>query len=159
MKKRYLYALLFIIPAFLISLSISPYLYDIFFELYETFGPSDIWFSEMGLLIILAMIVLVPWIVQIIIAYWIGLKLEDEPKWNRVAVLIMGFALVFSVYVLRFLVGYAVESVNGELCGEYCQSNGYHTSIISPYDDPEQTCYCSNGPNSEHLIVPLDDLK
>jgi len=159
MKKRYLYALLFTVPGFLISLPVSLNIFFVFLDLYDTYGRSANEYSESELFSILVLIFFVTWIALIVVAYLIGRRLEKGPVLNWVPIVIVGFTVLLFAFLWQWGVNYMKEQSNSKLCGEYCQSRGYHVSIASPSDAPEQTCYCSNGPDSKRLIVPLEDLK
>ena len=158
MKKRYLYALLFIIPGFLLALPLSLNIFESLIAIYNTYGRLPRAYSEDELFYVLIAIFLIIWVVLVLTAYWVGSRFEGGPKLSWMPALIMGFTVLFFAYILRYAANYAVETVNVELCSEYCQSRGYHVSIPSPPDAPEQTCYCSNS-DGRSVTVPLEDLR
>jgi hypothetical protein len=158
MKKRYLYALLSIIPTFLISLPLSINIFADLLDAYNALGRLPRAYSEEELFNFLIVIFFVTWIVLIIVAFLIGWRLESGPPLRWGPTLILVFTLLFFAYLLRWGANYANEKVNIQLCAEYCQSHGYRTSIPSPFDAPEQTCYCSKS-SGESVTVPLEDLR
>ncbi|MBK9923906.1 MAG: hypothetical protein IPP66_01315 [Anaerolineales bacterium] len=159
MRKRYVYTLLFAFSAFLISLPVSLELYNVFLNLYELFWSSQS-FSEMDFLLILVMIFIVTWFILTFIGYLVGRQFEQMPELNNwLPLVLLGITLILFVFSCKWGMDFVNEDKNSRLCGEYCQSRGYYTSISPPAGDPVQTCYCSNGPDTEPLIVPIEDLK
>jgi len=157
MKKRYLYALLFAIPGFFISLPVAREIFVVFLDVYETYISPQVQFRETAVLILIFLTV---WAALIAIGYLVGMKIENGPASNWIAILISGgLTLLFLVFLLRWSVDYAAERSNLTLCSEYCQRNGFSGSVAPPSDASEQTCRCFNFSNDESLSVPLEDLK
>ena len=119
MKKRYLYALLFVIPGFLLALPLSLNIFESLITIYNTYGRLPKAYSEDELFYVLIAIFLITWVVLVLTAYWVGWRFEGDPKLSWMPALIMGSTVLFFAYILRYAANYAVETVNVELCSEY----------------------------------------
>ena len=67
MKKRYLYALLFIIPGFLLALPLSLNIFESLIAIYNTYGRLPRAYSEEELFYVLIAIFLITWVVLVLI--------------------------------------------------------------------------------------------
>jgi len=138
MKKRYLYALLFGIPGFFISVMLSLFLFGTLFGILWIFVYGDNpWPDSItdvsGMLLILAFLIL--WAGLIAVGYFVGKKLETTPTLNKNHIqLSSGLTILFLILILfqPFNVGNLGPKSDSEVCSAYCLSKGYAASGMPP---------------------------
>ncbi|MBC8335756.1 MAG: hypothetical protein HQ525_02745 [Anaerolineae bacterium] len=164
MKKRVVYAILFGIPGFIISLIIS----FIFFG----FAAGVLWILIFGdkpwpasveyiLSLIFILLFLVVWIASITIGFKVGKGLEEEPGLNKQHVFISaGTTLLFALFILlqQMSVGNVGPKSDGEICIDFCVQNGYSGSSMPPLDSGDSTCSCLGDSGIEPLEISVDSI-
>ncbi len=162
MKRRYQYSLLFGIPGCLISVILSVI---IFFGILDIFSnrmskyhvPSTL--SEKESLIMPVVIFVIIWVLLTFAGYLMGTTFEDGSSLNRKHILISaGLTLILFIFVLRWGTKNFGYQADGDLCGEFCFRHGYNTGILSPMEEKEKTCYCSDWSTGEKITVPLESI-
>jgi len=164
MKKRYLYVLLFGVPAFLVSIIISLFLFGatagvlwIF-----VFGDSP-WppFAERILTAVFGVACLTLWIAFMFVAFIAGKNQEAYASLNWKHVLAsVGTPLV--AVLCAVLYQWSVGNIGGKsesgLCSEFCQEKGYVGSGMPPRNAGAPTCSCFDAQGREGVKVPMEDV-
>lgn len=164
MNKRYLYAGLFGIPGFFIAVLISFFLFGATMGVLWLFVFGDNpWpaATENISVTLFVLTFLVTWIGLIIIGYWIGKRLEHDPRLNTSHVLLSGgLTIIFLGLLLlqQFSVGNLGPKSDSTRCMEYCLSKGYAASGMPPQNSGDRTCSCYDGNGHEALKIPLDGI-
>jgi hypothetical protein len=165
MKSRYVYAILFGLPGFLVSLLITIIFFSAlagFLWLY-LFG-DDNWPSYLETLLPILFIItfLLLWIASIVYGYFTGKRLEDVTGLNRKHIVI---SVAASLLPLALILLYQIRLGNiGEKpltlrCSEYCLAQGYAMSSMPPRDSGEMLCSCYDDEGTEVLTAPIDVIK
>ena len=164
MRKRSLYSLLFGIPGFFIAGFISFAVFGItsgFLWLY-VFGDNAWTSSTEGILLgLFALTFLLIWAALIMVGFSIGKKLEKDQSMNTWhIVLSSGLTILFILVIVlqQFSVGNLGPKSDGELCSDYCISQGYSASGMPPRDSGDRTCICYDDFGNEVRKVPLDEI-
>jgi len=163
MKKRYLYALLFAVPGFFISLVISFAVFGVtagFLWLY-VFGDNP-WpaVTEKVLPVLLAGTFLSLWVVLIAAGFNVGKRLEVEPGLNKQHLIIsaaLTLAPVLFIVLHQFSVGNLAPKTDSLLCSDFCREKGYPASGLPPKNTAVRECICYDS-GQEALRVPLDSI-
>lgn len=164
MKKRYLYALLFAAPGFLVALIISFVLFGAaagILWLY-VYGDSP-WpaSTEKTLPALFLVTLLVVWLGLVIAGFITGKKFEADPALNFKHILVSVVATIVPVIliVLRQLsVGNIGPKSASVLCNEYCSGKGYAASGMPPRDSGKSDCVCFDSRGQEAMKLPLDSI-
>ena len=164
MKKRYLYAVLFGIPALFAAGIVSIILFGGFLGILwlYVFGDNP-WppLAEAILSVLFVLLVLILWVVSILLGYWVGKRLETDPRLNRNHVLISaGLTLLFLLLMIlqQFSVGNLGPKSDSRLCSDFCATHGYSGSGMPPEISGERVCSCYDDAGNEALRIPLDHL-
>jgi hypothetical protein len=164
MKKRTLYSLLFGIPGLFIAGGISILALGAFsgvlwlFVLGDNPWPAS---AEILLSIVFVIIWLTLWVGFIVLGYWVGRRLENNPAVNRTHVLLSAgltglFILIMVVYQWRTgTIGAQADSV---LCSEFCTQHGFSDSDMPPETSGDRICSCYDPAGNESLRIPLDHI-
>lgn len=164
MKKRYIYALLFGIPGFLISLGLSVG--------FSGFGAGILWLFVFGdnpwpaysgttLVVLAAMVFLAAWIASIAAGFLIGKRLEKNGALNKshifasVGVTVL---IVLFFFFQQWSVGNLGPNPESARCMDFCIQEGYSASSTPPQDSGERTCSCLDEAGREAITVPLDAI-
>jgi hypothetical protein len=164
MKKRYLYSLLFGIPAIFVSGLISVFVFGAVAGLFwiYIFGDDPWPFSaERILSIIVVPTFLIVWVSFITIGYVVGKKLEKDPLMNRKHVLVSaGLTIMFIVLIVlqQWRMGNIGPKSDTVLCSDFCTRQGYSGSGMPPKNSGDKSCNCYDNSGNEALTVPLDSI-
>jgi hypothetical protein len=164
MKKRYIYALLFGVPGFFISVIISFFLFGAVMGVLWIFifgdnpWPASVE-NSLGVVFVLAFLIL--WIGLIIAGYFIGKRLENDSTLNKSHILFSsGLTILFITLILfqQFSVGNLGPKSDSQVCMDFCISKGYSASGMPPQNSGDRTCSCYDSNGHEALKVPLDSI-
>jgi hypothetical protein len=164
MKKRYLYSLLFGIPGLFIALIAAFVIFGgaagiLWIFVYgDNPWPSS---AENILSILFAAVFLLAWVACITVGYITGKKLEIDPVLNRNHILVSGgLTMLFILFIVlqQWRVGNLGPKTDGELCSEYCSSQGYAASGTPFENSGDRICTCFDNSGNEALKVPLNDI-
>jgi hypothetical protein len=164
MKKRYLYSLLFGIPGLFAAGIISILLFGALAGLLwiyvfgDTSWPAS---ADVFLSIGFVVTVLCIWIASIVLGYFTGKKLENDPVVNRNHVLLSaGLTALFLLLILfqQWSVGSLGPKSDTVLCSEFCARHGYSGSGMPPRNTEDRICSCYDDAGNEVLVVPLDSI-
>jgi hypothetical protein len=164
MKKRYIYSILFGVPGFIVSLTVSFVVFG--------FAGGVLWIYVFGdnpwpayidkVLIVLFMIVfLTAWLASLTIGFITGKQLEQNPILNRKHVLISIGVTITSVLFIVFhqwSVGNLGPKSDGLRCSDLCRQKGYPASSMPPRDSGERSCSCLDQTGHEIIKVPIDSI-
>lgn len=164
MKRRYLYVLLYAVPALLASLIASVLLFGAAAGVLWIFVlGDDPWPSSAGnmLTVMLVLTCMTLWVALMSAAYAVGKKQEEHAALNVKHV--MASAGVTSLLVLlvamhQWGVGNIGTKSDGVLCSEFCWDKGFAGSRMSPRDAVESTCSCLDEHGREPVTIPMDDV-
>jgi hypothetical protein len=165
MRKRYVYLLLFGIPGLFVAGIISILLFGAVAGLLwlYIFGDNPWPASAEALISILFVVFLLGlWTGFILLGYWLGKRLENDPAVNRTHILIsLGLTVLFLLLILlhQWTVGNLGPSSDSALCSEFCTQHGYSGSGLPPEISGERICTCYDNSGSETLRIPLDHLE
>ncbi|HSL28645.1 MAG TPA: hypothetical protein VK900_05545 [Anaerolineales bacterium] len=164
MPKRYLYSLLFGLPGLFISGIISILLFGAIAGIFWLFlFGDDPWppAAQTVISILFVLVFLVLWIAFILLGYWFGRRLENDPMLNRNHVLLSaGLTLLFLLFILLYQwnVGNLGPSSDSVVCSDFCSQHGYSGSGLSPGNSGNRLCSCYDEAGKEGLTIPLDHL-
>jgi len=164
MKKRYLYILLFSVPALLVAVIISTLLFGAAAGLLWIFVFGDNpWPASAGtvLTVMLVLAFLALWVGLLSAAYRFGIKQEQQATLNtRHMMTAVGATvlLVLLVVAHQWSVGNLGPKSDGELCADFCQEKGYSGSGMPPRDAGVATCSCFNAQGREAVKVPMGEI-
>ncbi|MDQ1331615.1 MAG: hypothetical protein QG578_1883 [Thermodesulfobacteriota bacterium] len=164
MKKRYLYALLFGIPGFFVSVIISFIVFGAAAGIswIYLFG-DDPWPAaiEKVLPILFVITFLIAWITSVIFGFAAGKKLEKNPDLNKKHILVsigVTIAPILLMILHQFSVGNIGPKPDSILCSDYCAQKGYAGSGMPPRDSGDRSCSCFDNSGREVLKVPIDSI-
>jgi hypothetical protein len=164
MKRRYLYVLLFAVPAFLAAIIISLLLFGVvagalwLFVFGDNPWPSSAGNVPVALFLLVCMAL---WIAFISAAYIAGKRQEARAAinaWHLAASAGATALLVFGIAMHQWSVGNIGARSSGRLCSEFCQCKGFAGSGMPPGDTGEETCSCYDARGGEAVKIPLADI-
>lgn len=164
MKRRYLYVLMFAVPALLTAALVALALFGAAAGALWIFVYGDnAWpaWTDQALPALFALVFFVLCLSFIALAYLAGRKQEQSPAFNRKHA---SAAVAISVGVIVFMLLYSWRAGNigprqpGESCAAYCQSRGYAGSGTPPRNAAAQTCSCYDAQGREAVKIPLGDV-
>lgn len=164
MKKRYLYVLLFGVPALLASAVITAVLFGAAAGLLWLFVLGDDPWPAIADHLIGALIALVGaslWIGLLSAAYLAGKRQEAHAGLNLRHVLASAGTtalLVLLVVSHQWRVGNIGPKSDGVVCSEFCQDKGYAGSGMPPRDSGAATCNCYDAQGGEVVKTTMADL-
>lgn len=164
MPKRYLYVLLFGVPGLFIAGIISILLFGALAGIFWVFVFGDNpWpaAAETVISILFVLVFLALWIGFIVLGYWFGRRLENDPAVNRNHILLSaGLTLLFLLFILLYQwnVGNIGPTSDSVLCSEFCSQHGVSGSGMSPETSGSRLCSCYDDAGNEALTIPLDHL-
>jgi len=164
MKKRYLYALLFGLPGFIISVVISFIIFGFLLGILWIFVFGD---NPWPLLIekifpvLFAFVFLTLWISTIVVGFIIGKRLENTTVLNKKHILVSISATIIPIlfivlYQLR--IGNIGPKSDAELCSDFCSQRGYSGISMPPENTGERSCSCIDNSGIETIKVPIDSI-
>jgi len=164
MKRRYLYVLLFGVPALLASIIISFLLFGAAVGILWIFVLGDNpWPSSAGNMLtamfVLACVML--WVAFMSAAYVFGKKQEEHAVLNAKHVMASVGAtalLVLLVVSHQWGVGNIGTKSEGVLCSEFCRDKGFAGNGMPPRDKGAVTCSCFDAQGREAVKVPMGDV-
>ena len=162
MKKRYLYSLLFGIPGLFVAGIISIAVFGGLMGLLwiYIFGDNP-WppLVETMVSILFVLVTLILWIGFMILGYFVGKRLEEDPAMNRSHVLISaGLTLLFILFIVfqQWSIGNLGPKSDTVLCSDFCAQHGYSGSGMQPQTSFHRMCSCYDDNGNEVMTVPLD---
>lgn len=164
MKRRYLYVLLFGVPALLASIIISILLFGAvagilwIFVLGDNPWPSS---ADNMLTAMLALACMILWVAFMSAAYVAGKKQEEHATLSAKHVMASAGAtalLVLLVVLHQLGVGNIGTKSDGVLCSEFCWDKGFAGSVMPPRDAGAATCSCLDTQGGEAVKVPMGDV-
>ena len=164
MPKRYLYSLLFGLPGLFVAGIISILLFGAVAGVFWLFiFGDDPWpaAAQTVISILFVLVFLVLWMGFILLGYWFGRRLENDPAVNRNHVLLSaGLTLLFILFILLYQwnVGNIGPNSDSVLCSDFCSQHGYSGSGMSPETSGTRLCSCYDDAGNEGLSIPLDHL-
>lgn len=164
MKRRFVYPLLFALPALLAS-GIAA-----LFASGATAGAlwlfvfgDDRWPASAGPVIVGVLVVTFALSLAALlsVAYAVGKRQEARPALNPRHLLAAAGAtvlLVLAAVAHQWNVGNLGPKSDGVLCAEHCRALGFAASGTSPRDQGNVSCSCYDARGREAVQVPLADL-
>lgn len=164
MKKRYLYAILFGIPGFILALiasfAVSGFLMGVLWIF--VFG-DDPWPASVEIILpTVFLLTFIPlWLGSIIVGYKLGKRDEEESAVNRqliwLSLGVIAIAMLFIVFY-QFRVGNLGPPPDSVVCSDYCVAQGFFASSMPPRDSGKNECSCLDETGAAALTVPFDEL-
>ncbi|HSL46309.1 MAG TPA: hypothetical protein VK897_22940 [Anaerolineales bacterium] len=164
MQKRYIYSLLFGIPGLFVAGIISIFALGAFTGILWLFVFGDHpWpvSAETILSILFVVVFLILWAGIILLGYWMGRRLENDPTLNRKHVFISaGLTLMFILFMViyQWRVGNIGAQSDSALCSEFCAQHGFSGSGMPPENSGNRICSCYDDAGNEALRIPLDQI-
>lgn len=164
MKKRYVYSLLFGIPAFFVAGIVSVVFFGALMGAFWLFIFGDNpWpdSTEKFLPILLVLTFLIVWLASIIIGYYVGKRLENDSTLNKNHILIsvgLTAALILFIFIQQWSVGNIGPKSDMTLCSDYCSAQGYSGSGMPPRNSGNRTCSCYDASGKEAFKIPLEKI-
>jgi hypothetical protein len=164
MKRRYLYVLLFSVPAFLASSLIAFVLFGTAAGVLWLFVLGDNPWPSSANTLLVAMLILTwmtSWVVFMSIAYVAGKQQEGHAALNAKHVMVSAGAtalLVLLIVLHQWSVGNIGTKTDTVLCSEFCQGKGFAGSGMPPRNTGAATCSCFDAQGREAVKVPIGDV-
>ncbi len=161
MQRRYLYVLMFSVPALLASLMMAvAVLGTAAGVLWLLVYGDDPWPASVNtaLIALFAFTCVVALLGCLYIAYASGRKQEASPALNRKHVALAAGATVMLIVVIaahQWGVGNIGTPSDGALCSDLCRTKGYAGSGMPPRNSGVRTCSCFDAQGREALKLPL----
>jgi len=168
MKLRYLYALLFCIPAFLTALILTALLGGVIGGILWLYVFGDnAWPQGIDLFLIIPLIIVFTgiWIILLTLAFNVGKAQETSgniPS-KRAVSLALSATVFLSLMIVfhQWRIGNIGPKTTSAACSDYCKDNGYNTSMMPPRYSSESndaSCNCMEG-GKIHITIPLSELR
>ena len=164
MQRRFLYAFLFGVPGFFISLLIAFILFGAVAGLLWSFVFGDNpWpaATETILPLLLVLTFLMLWTASIAVGFLFGKKLETEPELNKKHIMIsVGLTLAPMLFIAlhQLRVGNLGPKNDSQICSDFCRQKGYATSGMPPKNAGDRSCLCYDDSGHEIFNVPIDRI-
>ena len=162
MKRRYVYLLLFALPAAIAAALFSVTIFGIITGALWVFvlgdDPWPKWIGT-GVGLLAALVFLVVFALILKVAFEAGKRQEAATKLSSVHVgysLAATVALIALIIAHQYTVGNLGKPSNSILCADYCRAKGFNTSRMPPEDEGNRLCGCLDSNGSEVITVPLD---
>jgi hypothetical protein len=164
MKRRYIYSILFGVPGFIVSLTVSFVVIGFaggVLWIY-VFGDNP-WpeYIEKTLAVLFVLVFLTAWLASLTIGFIMGKKLEQNPTLNRKHVLIsIGVTITAILFIVfhQWGVGNLGPKSDSLRCSDFCRQKGYPASSMPPQDSGERSCSCLDRTGHEIIKVPIDSI-
>lgn len=169
MKKRYLYALIFCIPAFLVALIASFVVFGgvVGILWLYVFGDNP-WPQGIDLYLLIPFVLVFTgiWSTLLIVAYKTGKAREADINSSPKKAVIVAFGttavLVLFIAFQQWRVGNIGPTSINVACSDYCKDNGYNTSMIPPRDssaESDASCNCLDAKGQIAITTPMTTLR
>jgi len=164
MKRRYLYLLVFAVPAFIAAAITAVLLFGAFagalwlFVYGDNSWPATI---DTALVTILMLVFLTLWAGLLALAYRAGKRQESCTTLNTRHLALSAGATLFLLLLVvlhQFGVGNLGTPSNGVLCARFCSASGFAGSGMPPADSGATTCSCFDTQGRVARMVPIDSL-
>jgi hypothetical protein len=164
MKRRYLYILLFGVPALLVAILISLFLFGAaagvlwIFVFGDNPWPAS---AEKMLAAVFFVGCLALWIAFMSIAFIAGKKQEAYTSLNAKHVMASAGTTVLIILVMvlhQWSVGNIGARSDSALCSEFCVEKGFAGSGMPPRDAGTPTCSCFDAQGRETVKLPMRDV-
>jgi hypothetical protein len=165
-KRRYLYVLMFAVPALLAAALIALAVFGAaaLGALWIFVYGDNAWpaWPDQALPALFALVFLALSFTFLALAFAAGRKQEENAAFNPKHA---WAAVAVSAGVILFMLLYSWRAGNigppppGANCAAYCQSRGYAGSGTPPRNAPEQTCSCFDSQGREAVKIPLGDVE
>ena len=161
MKRRYVYVLLFGLPALLAALVVSLLLFGAAAGALWIFVLGDNpWPASAGSVLVglMAVVCVALWLGLLSFAYAAGKLQEAQPALNPRHVLASVAAtalLVLVVAAQQWGVGNLGAKSDSVQCADFCKAKGFMASGMPPRDSGLATCSCYDARGHEAVKVPM----
>jgi hypothetical protein len=161
LKRRHLYALLFAVPALLVSSIAAAVMLAATAGALWLFVFGDNPWPEpantfLGAVFILGGVAL--WLTLVSIAWAVGKRQEDRPALNMAHVaLAIGATVVLAAVVVGRLTGLHMVGTQSDsaLCADACRTRGFMGSGTPPSNSGDRTCSCYDAQGREAERIDL----
>lgn len=164
MKKRYIYALMFSIPALASALLISAVLFAVSAGILWLFvfgdSPWPNW-TNTAMSLLFGVVFTVLWGGAIAASYRFGKRLEVQHGFNQQHFWVAFGATVLPVAIILFhqlSVGNLGPKSDIEHCMDYCSRHGFAGSNLTPSTEGPVTCSCVGPRGETHIPMLLDAI-
>jgi hypothetical protein len=118
-------------------------------------------FVEEALPVLLVSVFLLLWLAIAASGFFIGKKLEQNPRMNKSHILAAVCATLLPVLLMvvqQLSVGNIGPKSEGQRCSAYCSKNGYSASSTPPQNSGERTCSCLDPFGKEIITIPMERI-
>jgi hypothetical protein len=162
-SRRHVYALLFAVPALLVSIMAAALMLAASAgALWLFVYGDDPWPNTANVLLgaIFLLVAAALWLALLSVAYTVGRQQEGEPSLNkRHVALSLGATVVLAAVIIVRLVGLNVAGARSDsvVCADLCRSEGFTASGLPPRDSGDRTCSCydAQGQEVRRVTLPL----
>jgi hypothetical protein len=162
-SRRHVYALLFAVPALLVSIMAAALMLAASAgALWLFVYGDDPWPNTANVLLgaIFLLVAAALWLALLSVAYTVGRQQEGEPSLNkRHVALSLGATVVLAAIIIVRLVGLNVAGARSDsvVCADLCRSEGFTASGLPPRDSGDRTCSCydAQGQEVRRVTLPL----
>ena len=161
LRRRYLYVLLFALPALLVSIIAAALtLAAAAGALWLFVFGDDTWPATANTLLgaVFAGGVATLWIVLLSIAWSVGKRQEGRPALNRAHVaLAIGATVLLAAVIAVRLTGWSFSGARTDsvVCADFCRDRGFAGSGMPPLDSGDRTCSCYDTQGREAEQIDL----
>jgi hypothetical protein len=160
-QRRYLYVLLFALPALLVSTIAGTMMLAASAGVLWLFVLGDnpwppVTDALLGAVFIVGTAAL--WVALLFVAYTVGKQEEARPTFNtgHVALSIGATVVLVAVIAMRLTgLGGSAGRGDSEVCADLCRAQGFAASGTPPRDSGNRTCSCYDAQGRETRRVPL----
>jgi hypothetical protein len=163
LKRRYVYVLLFAVPALLVSVIAGAMMLAASAGALWLFVFGDNPWPAVANTLLGAVFVVGSgglWLALLVVAYAVGKHQEMRPRLNagHVALSVAVTILLAAVIVVR-LMGLSMFGVrsNSMVCADFCQAQGFAGSGTPPENSGDRTCSCYDAQGREVRRVLLSE--
>lgn len=164
MKRRYVYALLFSVPALLAALIIGLLSFGTvagavwLFVLGDSPWPKSV---EAPLVALFVLVAAALWLALLSLAYRAGKQREvDAAISSRPVIAAAGATALLALLavVQQWSVGNLGAKSEGVLCSDYCKARGFMSSGTPPRNSGLASCSCFDAQGREALTLPMAEI-
>jgi hypothetical protein len=164
MRKRFIYAVLFGLPALPLALiaALAAFAAAYGFAWLFVFG-DDPWPATLGapLILLFACTFVTIWVGAIAAGFVIGKRFEGDrclPFGHLLTSLAATLVPLLVIVAHQYQVGNLGPQSDSLLCQDYCVASGFSMSGLPPRDTGERRCICYADNGNEALTAPIAEI-
>ena len=162
-RRRYLYILLFAVPALLVSIiAAGAMLAAAAGALWLFVYGDNPWPSGSSVLLVSVLVVggAGLWLALLSVAYSVGKRQESCESLNiRHVALSVGATIVLVVLIVGRFMSLKRSPTDSLVCADFCRAEGFAASGTSPRNSDVRFCFCYDAQGREARKVPLAEVE